>query len=165
MAQGKDQRDLLHHEYTDFELFRRLLRYTIPHRKVFSIALIGMLLSTLLTIVQPLLLKSVIDDYILKKNLDGLGFIAIIYFLVTVFSFLLNVITSYITTITGLKIITKIREEAFYQLQELSMDYYDKEATGRIVSRVTNDVERLLNLLSTGIIDAVVNIMFLGFLF
>ena len=165
MIKGQDQRDLLHHEYSDFELLKRLLRYTIPHRKVFSVALIGMLLSTVLTVVQPLLLKSVIDDYVLKGNLDGLGFIAIIYFSVTVFSFLLNVVTSYITTITGLKIITKIREEAFYQLQELSMDYYDKEATGRIVSRVTNDVERLLNLLSTGIIDAVVNIMFLGLLF
>ena len=77
----------------------------------------------------------------------------------------MDVITSYVTTITGLRIITKIREEAFYQLQELSMDYYDKEATGRIVSRITNDVERLLNLLSTGIIDAVVNVMFLGLLF
>ncbi len=165
MSRTQDQRDLLHHEYSDFELLKRLLRYTLPHWKIFSIALIGMLFSTLFTIVQPLLLKSVIDDYVLKKDLDGLGFIAIIYFSVTVFSFVLNVITSYITTITGLKIITKIREEAFYQLQELSMDYYDKEATGRIVSRVTNDVERLLNLLSTGIIDAVVNVMFLGFLF
>ncbi len=165
MAERQDQRDLLHHEYSDFELFKRLLGYTVPHRKIFSIALVGMLLSTLLTIVQPLLLKSVIDDYVLVPDLRGLGSIAIIYFSVTVFSFLLAVITSYITTITGLKIITQIREEAFYQLQELSMDYYDKEATGRIVSRVTNDVERLLNLLSTGIIDAVVNFMFLGFLF
>ncbi len=165
MAHGQDQRDLLHHEYSDFELFKRLIRYTLPHRKIFSVALVGMLLATFLTIIQPLLLKSVIDDYILKKDLNGLGFIAIIYFSVTVFSFLLNVITSYVTTITGLRIITKIREEAFYQLQELSMDYYDKEATGRIVSRITNDVERLLNLLSTGIIDAVVNVMFLGLLF
>ncbi|PWI48820.1 multidrug ABC transporter ATP-binding protein [Candidatus Heimdallarchaeota archaeon B3_Heim] len=165
MAHGQDQRDLLHHKYSDFELFKRLIRYTLPHRKIFSVALVGMLLATFLTIIQPLLLKSVIDDYILKKDLNGLGFIAIIYFSVTVFSFLLNVITSYVTTITGLRIITKIREEAFYQLQELSMDYYDKEATGRIVSRITNDVERLLNLLSTGIIDAVVNVMFLGLLF
>jgi len=101
MVQGKDQRDLLHHEYTDFELFKRLLRYTVPHRKVFSVALVGMLFSTLLTIVQPLLLKSVIDDYVLQKDLRGLGFVAIIYFLVTILSFLLNVITSYITTITG----------------------------------------------------------------
>jgi ABC-type multidrug transport system fused ATPase/permease subunit len=45
------------------------------------------------------------------------------------------------------------------------MDFYDKEATGRIVSRVTNDIERLLNLLSTGIIDSIVNVMFLGILF
>jgi ATP-binding cassette subfamily B protein len=124
-----------------------------------------MLFSTVLSILQPLLLKSVIDDFVVPKDLEGLGFIAIVYFSITFISFLLNVVTSYITTITGLRIITKIREEAFYKLQDLSLDYYDKEATGRIVSRITNDVERLLNLLSTGIIDAVVNVMFLSILF
>lgn len=165
MAIRKDNRDLLSHKYTDFELFLRLLSYTRPHIVVFSISLIAMLFSTVLSILQPLLLKSVIDDFIVPKDLEGLGFIAIAYFSITFISFLLNVVTSYITTITGLRIITKIREEAFYKLQDLSLDYYDKEATGRIVSRITNDVERLLNLLSTGIIDAVVNVMFLSILF
>ena len=165
MSNRKDNRDLLTHEYSDFELFKRLLSYTRPHSVIFFFALIAMLLSTLLSIVQPLLLKSVIDDYIVPKDLEGLGFIAIIYFSITVISFLLNVVTSYITTVTGLRIITKIREEAFYKLQDLSLDYYDKEATGRIVSRITNDVERLLNLLSTGIIDAIVNVMFISVLF
>ncbi|MCK4848912.1 MAG: hypothetical protein KAT16_07815, partial [Candidatus Heimdallarchaeota archaeon] len=139
--------------------------YTKPHLVVFSFALVAMLFSTILSILQPLILKSVIDDYVVPKDLDGLGLIAIVYFSITVISFLLNVVTSYITTITGLKIITKIREDAFYKLQDLSLDYYDKEATGRIVSRITNDVERLLNLLSTGIIDAIVNVMFLSMLF
>ncbi len=165
MAKRKDNRDLLTHKYSDFELFRRLLSYTKPHALIFFLALVAMLFSTLLSILQPLLLKSVIDDYVVPKDLEGLGFIAIVYFSITLISFLLNVVTSYITTITGLRIITKIREEAFYKLQDLSLDYYDKEATGRIVSRLTNDVERLLNLLSTGIIDAVVNVMFLSILF
>jgi len=112
-----------------------------------------------------LILAVAIDDYILEPNLDRLGFISLIYFLVATVSFLLNIVASYYTTLTGIKIITKIREQAFYKLQDLSMDFYDREATGRIISRVTNDVERLLNLLSTGIIDAIVNTMFLGTLF
>jgi len=165
VARRQDNRDLLTHEYSDFELFRRLLSYTKPHAIIFFFALVAMLFSTLLSIIQPLLLMSVIDDYVVPKDLEGLGLIAIIYFSITLISFLLNVVTSYVTTITGLRIITKIREEAFYKLQDLSLDYYDKEATGRIVSRITNDVERLLNLLSTGIIDAVVNVMFLSILF
>ena len=165
MATRKDNRDLLTHEYSDFELFKRLLGYTRPHILIFTFALVAMLVSTVLSIIQPLLLKSVVDDYVMPKDLEGLGLVAIAYFLITFVSFLLNVITSYITTVTGLRIITKIREDAFYKLQDLSMDYYDKEATGRIVSRITNDVERLLNLLSTGIIDAIVNIMFLSILF
>ena len=141
------------------------MSYTRPHLFIFSTALVAMFLATILTVFQPLILAIAIDDYILAKNTVGLGFITTIYFVVTVISFLLNIIASYFTTITGIRIITKIRQEAFYQLQDLSMDFYDREATGRIVSRVTNDVERLLNLLSTGIIDAIVNTMFIGLLF
>jgi len=165
MSDIEDRRDRLEREYSDWELFKRLMGYTRPHLFIFSTALLAMFLSTVLTVIQPLILAIAIDDYILSGNVNGLGFVTTIYFVVTVISFLLNVIASYFTTITGIRIITQIRQEAFYQLQDLSMDFYDREATGRIVSRVTNDVERLLNLLSTGIIDAIVNIMFIGLLF
>ncbi|MFX0208833.1 MAG: ABC transporter ATP-binding protein [Candidatus Hodarchaeota archaeon] len=165
MSDSEDKRDLLAHEYSDWELFKRLMSYTKPHLFIFSTALIAMFLATVLTVIQPLILAVAIDDYILAQDITGLGVVTTIYFVVTVISFLLNVIASYFTTITGIRIITQIRQEAFYQLQDLSMDFYDREATGRIVSRVTNDVERLLNLLSTGIIDAIVNTMFIGLLF
>lgn len=124
-----------------------------------------MLVASILTVVHPLILAVAIDEYIIPGNIAGLGTIALIYFAVAVVAFLLNVVSMYITTITGLTIITRIRQQAFYQLQEFSMDYYDREATGRIVSRVTNDVERLMNLLSTGIIEALVSGMFLSVLF
>ncbi|MFX1285505.1 MAG: ABC transporter ATP-binding protein [Promethearchaeota archaeon] len=165
MGESEDRRDLLKRDYSDWELFRRLISYIRPHWFIFSAALLAMFLSALLSIIQPLILAIAIDMFILPRNVEGLGFISLVYFSVAVVSFLLNVIASYFTTITGIRIITQIRQEAFYQLQDLSMDFYDKEATGRIVSRVTNDVERLLNLLSTGIIDAIVNVMFLGMLF
>ncbi len=165
MSDIEDRRDRLEREYSDWELFKRLMGYTRPHLFIFSSALLAMFLSTVLTVTQPLILAIAIDDYILAGDLEGLGVITTIYFVITVISFLLNVIASYFTTITGIRIITQIRQETFYQLQDLSMDFYDREATGRIVSRVTNDIERLLNLLSTGIIDAIVNTMFIGLLF
>ena len=165
MTDKEDQRDLLLHKYTDRALFIRLLSYTRSHGKIFSIALIAMFIATLLSILQPLILKDAIDDYIIPKDMEGLGSTALLYLVITILSFLLNVVSIYYTTITGLRIITQIRQEAFYKLQELSLDYYDRESTGRIVSRLTNDVERLLNLLSTGIIDAIVNVLFLGILF
>ena len=165
MSEIEDQRDKLAREYSDWELFKRLMSYTKPHWIIFSTALVAMFFSTILSIFQPLILAIAIDDYIIPKNINGLGFISLVYFIISVVAFLLNVIASYFTTITGIRIITLIRKEAFYQLQDLSMDFYDKEATGRIVSRITNDVERLLNLLSTGIIDAIVNVFFLSMLF
>ncbi|MHA1972098.1 MAG: ABC transporter ATP-binding protein [Candidatus Hodarchaeales archaeon] len=165
MNKHEDQRDRLGREYNDWELFKRLMAYTRPHWLVFSLALIAMFLSTILSIVQPIILKIAIDDYIIPKDINGLGIAALTYFTVSLFSFLLSVVATYVTFITGLKMITQIRQETFYKLQELSMDYYDREASGRIISRVTNDVERLLNLLSTGIIDVIVNGMFLAFLF
>ncbi|MFX0014942.1 MAG: ABC transporter ATP-binding protein [Promethearchaeota archaeon] len=160
-----DKRDRLAREYSDWELFKRLMSYTRAHWVIFSFALLAMFFSTILTVIQPLILAIAIDEYIVPGNTEGLGFVTLLYFIAAIISFLLNVIASYFTTITGIQIITQIRQEAFYHLQDLSMDFYDKEATGRIVSRVTNDVERLLNLLSTGVIDTIVNIMFLGLLF
>lgn len=122
-------------------------------------------MASILTVIHPLILAVAIDEYIIPGKITGLGTIALIYFAIAVVAFLLNIVSMYVTTITGLRIITKIRQQAFYQLQEFSMDYYDREATGRIVSRVTNDVERLMNLLSTGIIEALVSGMFLSVLF
>ncbi|MFX0051608.1 MAG: ABC transporter ATP-binding protein [Candidatus Hermodarchaeota archaeon] len=165
LSQTEDQRDRLSREYSDWELFKRLIGYTRPHWFVFVTAMGAMFLSTIFSVIQPLILLRAIDDYILPKDVEGLGLVAIQYFMVALIAFLLSVIATYFTTITGLKIITQIRQETFYKLQTLSMDYYDKEATGRIISRVTNDVERLLNLLSTGIIDAIINSIFLGVLF
>jgi len=165
MNNGVDQKDHLAREYSDWELFKRLMSYTKPHIYVFFTALLAMFLSTFLSVLQPLILAIAIDDYILAGNLNGLGSISLIYLLVGIVSFSLNVVASYYTTLTGIRIITKIRQEGFYKLQDLSMDFYDREAVGRIISRITNDVERLLNLLSTGVIDAIVNVMFLGLLF
>ncbi|NHJ01399.1 MAG: ABC transporter ATP-binding protein [Candidatus Heimdallarchaeota archaeon] len=161
----EDKKDYLAREYSDWELFTRLMGYTKPHFRIFITALITMFFSTILSILQPIILAVAIDEYILPKNLEGLELISLAYLVISVVSFSLNVISSYYTTITGIRLITQIRTDAFYKLQELSLDFYDKEAAGRIISRVTNDVERLLNLLSTGIIDAIVNVMFLGTLF
>lgn len=165
MSETEDQKDRLVRDYSDWELFVRLMNYTKPHWIVFSTALGAMFLSTLLNLAQPLILAVAIDDYIVPGDADGLGSVALVYFFIGAVVFLLNVVSSYFTTITGVRIITQIRKEAFYRLQDLSMDFYDYEATGRIVSRITSDVERLLNLLSTGIIDAIVNSMFLCALF
>ncbi len=165
MSNSEDRRDHLRREYSDWELLKRLVGYTRPHWIVFLLALIAMFFSTIFSVIHPLILKIAIDDYIIPKNIEGLGFISILYFLIALFTFLLSVISTYFTTITGLKIITQIRQDTFYKLQDLSMDYYDREATGRVISRVTNDIERLMNLLSTGIIDAFVSGIFLGLLF
>jgi ABC-type multidrug transport system fused ATPase/permease subunit len=163
--ESTDKRDRLQRKYGDRELFRRLIGYIGPYWKVFTFAMILMLIGAILIVIQPVLLQIAIDDAIIPGDIYGLLNISITYFLITTASFLLSVIATYLMTITGIKIITYIRQEAFYHLQELSMDYYDREATGRIVSRVTNDVERLIDFLSFGLIDAIVNSLFLTVMF
>ncbi|MFX0209897.1 MAG: ABC transporter ATP-binding protein, partial [Candidatus Hodarchaeota archaeon] len=161
----QDQRDLLARKYSDRELIKRLVHYLYPYRHIFGLALIAMFIGTLLDILQPIILKIAIDDYIIPGDVDGLAIAAILYFVLALISFLLTVISSYYTTVKGLDIVTEIRKDTFYKLQELDMEYYHKEATGRIISRVTSDTERLIDLLSTGIIDAFVNTIFLFILF
>ncbi|MFW9825724.1 MAG: ABC transporter transmembrane domain-containing protein, partial [Candidatus Thorarchaeota archaeon] len=163
--ENRDKRDLLVREYSDRELLIRLIKYMRPHYRIFITALAILLIGTFLELLQPIFIKIAIDDYIFKGDIEGLAVIAFFYFLIAIVSFLLSIIATYFTTITGLDIVTEIRQDTFYHLEELSMDFYHKESVGRIISRITNDVERLLNLLSTGIVDAIVNTLFLVIFF
>ena len=92
----EDKKDQLARKYSDRELFGRLLGYMKPHCKIFSVGLLTMAGSTLLSIVQPILLMIIIDDFILEFKKDELFIGTGIYFLATLGSFLLSVISSYI---------------------------------------------------------------------
>lgn len=126
-------------------VLKRLLRYTFPHKKSISIALVLLLMTITGTIVGPLIIQTFIDDYLIPLRFPekevliiALSYIGIQVFIVTV---------SYFQSLRfqeiALKIIQQMRIDVFTKVQGLGMRYFDKTPAGSIVSRVTNDTEAI----------------------
>lgn len=136
----------------DAKLMKRLLGYVKPYKKYVAIAIILNIAVAAFGPVRPYLSKIAIDEYIMHKNYNGL---LIITGLLVVSLLLQSVIQYYLTYYTqymGQKIIFDLRMKLFSHIQNLSLKFFDKTPIGRIVTRVTNDVESLNELFSSGIV-------------
>jgi len=150
----KDQYDeeVLSHSY-DFRIARRLIRYLRPYWKSVFLALVLTLLTNALISLQPRFTQYAVDDFIVPKSIDGLSLFALLFFAV----FLLRFIFSYLQEVTlnrvGQKVMLDLRSEIFAKLQRQDVRYYDKNPVGRIITRLTGDVDSLNELFTSGVID------------
>jgi ATP-binding cassette subfamily B protein len=136
----------------DSRLMKRLLAYTIPYRRMIFIGVFLTLLAALLQLAGPYLTKLAIDKYIAQKQLSGLYYILVIYFFVLVFLFLTQYAQIYITQYFGQKLMYDIRSKIFRHIQALSLSFFDKNPVGRLMTRVTSDVEALNQMFTQGIV-------------
>ena len=148
---------MLHEEQTlgkvyDARLMRRLLAYLAPYkmRVVVSFALV--LAASALKLVGPILTKIVIDDYIAFGNLSGLNTIAAIYVLALVLQFVVSYFQIYIMNMAGQRVLADMRAEIFSHLQKLQSSFFDRNPVGRLVTRVTTDVDALNELFTSGVV-------------
>lgn len=132
---GKDQ----------WVVFKRLLGYLKPHKKVIAIALLLLILTVTGDILGPYLIKTYMDDFLTPRYFPTgpLVGLALGYIFIQVG----NVIVSYFQLLTfqklALKIIQQMRIDVFSKVHKLGMRYFDKTPAGSIVSRVTNDTEAI----------------------
>ncbi|WP_203332965.1 ABC transporter ATP-binding protein [Planococcus beigongshangi] len=141
---GKDQ----------WVVFKRLLVYLIPHKKMLSVAMLLLILTVLGDVLGPLLIKTFIDDFLTPGTFPTgpvVG-LALGYLFIQVS----NVIISYFQLLkfqeAALKIIQQMRIDVFSKVQRLGMRYFDKTPAGGIVSRVTNDTEAIKEMFVTVLI-------------
>ena len=136
----------------DARLMRRLLAYLAPYkmRVVVSFALV--LAASALKLVGPILTKIVIDDYIVFGNLSGLNTIAAIYVLALVLQFVVSYFQIYIMNMAGQRVLADMRAEIFSHLQKLQSSFFDRNPVGRLVTRVTTDVDALNELFTSGVV-------------
>ncbi|TQR17959.1 ABC transporter ATP-binding protein [Psychrobacillus soli] len=132
---GKDQ----------WRVFKRLLTYLKPHKKVIALALFLLILTVLGDILGPFLIKVFMDDYLTPRNFPTGPIVGLA--LGYVFIQVGNVIVSYFQLLRfqeiALKIIQQMRIDVFSKVHTLGMRYFDKTPAGSIVSRVTNDTEAI----------------------
>jgi ATP-binding cassette subfamily B protein len=153
----------------DSKLMKRLLGFVKPYKKYVVAAIFINVIVAALGAVRPLLIKIAIDDYIVNFNYQGLVTISAVLFGTLIFQAIVQYFLTYYTQLMGQNIIYDLRVKLFAHVQKLSLKYFDKTPIGRIVTRVTNDVESLNELFSSGIVmifsDVFIIIWILIFMF
>jgi len=148
----------------DSRLMKRLLRYMAPYkwRVIFALALVAIV--TPLELAPPILFQRSIDNYLvpgskgaleLSKAWHGIILISLFYLGVLVFDFLAQYIQIRIMQRVGQQTMYDMRTEIFGRLQRLPMSYFDRNPVGRLMTRVTTDVDALNDLFAAGVVTMI----------
>ena len=136
----------------DARLMRRLLTYLKPYRVSVVIALFAIIGHSVLQLAQPYLMKLAIDEYIATGDMAGLNRVALIFLFVLIGAFILEYVRTYTLQLTGQRIMFDLRMEIYSHLQRLDMRFYDRNPVGRLMTRVTTDVDVLNDMFASGIV-------------
>lgn len=136
----------------DARLLRRLLGYLRPHVKLALGALVLLLVSAGLALVGPRLTQYALDVAIPHRDVGLLGNLAILYVLALALDFLADYGQTLLTTLIGQRVMLDLRTRIFGHLQRLSISFFDRNPVGRLMTRVTSDVETLNELFSSGLV-------------
>jgi len=136
----------------DAHLMRRLLRYLLPYKLQVLVSLLIIGIVSMLQVSSPYLTKIGIDSYIVHRDLAGLNKIVLIYLAVIVSGFFLGYLQTYIMQLTGQRIMFDLRVQIFTHLQRLPLSFFDKNPVGRLMTRVTTDVDVLNELFTAGVV-------------
>ncbi len=136
----------------DAKLMKRLLKYIKPYRKYVIFAIILNVIVAGLGPLRPYLTKIAIDQDIAHGDYKGLLVIVLILLGTLLLQAIIQYFLTYFTQYIGQKTIYDLRVQIFSHTQKLALKFFDKTPIGRMVTRVTNDVESLNELFSSGII-------------
>ena len=151
----------------DSRLMRRIMTYLRPYTWQVVIALVAIVLKAGADVLGPYLTKVAVDRYLVKaagthsffdsilsnKPLTGIGEIAAIYVLLLGLSFLFDFLQTYFMQWTGQMAMFDLRKELFRHLQRMHIGFYDKNPVGRLVTRITSDVDALNEMFTSGVVS------------
>jgi ATP-binding cassette, subfamily B, multidrug efflux pump len=137
----------------DFQVARRLLRYLRPYMRFLVGALVLTLLVNWLLTLQPKFTQWAIDWYILPRTTQGLGLLVALYLGTQVLRLVLSYFQSVLVNTVGQYTMLDLRRELYAKLQHQEVAYYDRNPVGRIMTRLTNDVDALNQLFTEGVTD------------
>ena len=137
----------------DWRVARRLAGYLRPYWKTVAAALTLTLLTNILVSTQPYFTKVAVDDFITPKRVDGVWIFAAAFFGVFLFRFIFSYTQEVLLNHVGQRVMFDLRTEIFTKLQRQEIAYYDRYPVGRIITRLTSDVDALNELFTSGVID------------
>ena len=137
----------------DLQVARRLLKYLKPYVRFLIPALVLTLVLNLLGVLQPKFTQYAIDWYILPRHLDGLMLLVGLYFGAQFLRFVFSYFQAILLNSVGQYVMFDMRRELYDKLQHQEIAYYDRNPIGRIMTRLTTDVDALNELFTQGVTD------------
>ncbi len=164
MARNKyDIDETLERSY-DFSKIKRALVYVKPYAAKMLFVLLLASVASVLSLISPALLQKAMDEAIPQKNKEMLIILGVISISVIALNPILGAIKSYMMSKVGQNMILDIRRDVFRHLQRLPFSYYDSRPHGKILVRVVNYVNNVSDMLSNGMITAIVDLLNLVFI-
>ncbi|OEY72097.1 ABC transporter ATP-binding protein [Salegentibacter salarius] len=153
----------------DFDLFKRLLKYTNPYKVTFYFVAVAAILLSFFAVLRPYLLKVTVDDAITPQDYDNLvfyvGLMAGVLVLEVIFQFLFVYFANWL----GQEVVRDLRVNLFKHMLGFKMTYFDKSAVGRLVTRAVSDIETIASIFSQGLFmiisDILKMLVVIGFMF
>ena len=143
----------------DMVLFRRMMGYITRQRRESAFLVVSIVVSTIINLLPPYLYSLAIDNYIKELDIRGLYMLGVGFVLVYLVTFATQYAQEYLINWLGSKLELNIRMDMFKHLQILSLDFYARNEIGSLVSRVTNDVEKISELITSGVAGVIADLL------
>jgi ATP-binding cassette, subfamily B, multidrug efflux pump len=154
MARVLYQEEILGKAY-DFRLIQRTWKYIVPYKRIFFLAMALLPLQQALGLAQPYLMKIGIDQYIAGRDLVGLRNVGLLFLVALVGETVTLFLHYYLTMQVAQRCLADLRVALFTHVQKLPMSYFDRNPVGRLVTRMTTDVDVLQEMFAAGVITLV----------
>lgn len=149
-----DDPDARAYEFSDSELLTRMVRYLFAYRKLFAAVVVLTAISIVLGVWTPFVLRHAIDVDFPSGIVQAIMNTALLYVSLQIIAWFSNYGSGYLMALMGQRAVFDIRQELYIHVQEMSEEFHDHSSSGRIISRLTNDVDRMSELLGGDLINS-----------
>ena len=143
-------------------LVRRMVRYLAPHKGRAGVAFLAMVAFACFSYIQPFLITIAVRDFITEGDLSGLKWLMIAFIGVALGAWASEYVRQWAMAHVGHRVLLRMRRQMFDHLMSLSQRFYDDAEVGRVMSRVTSDVQVLQELLTSGVLTVIADVIGLG---
>ncbi|HEX7229971.1 MAG TPA: ABC transporter ATP-binding protein [Candidatus Binatia bacterium] len=168
MTEAIEQEEVLGKAY-DLRLIRRLWQFILPYKRLFFLSLLLLPVQQAFGLAQPYLMKVGIDQYIASKDLWGLQSVMLLFLAALIGETLTVFAQYYFSMLVAQRCLADLRVAIFSHVQKLPTSYFDRNPVGRLVTRMTTDVDVLQEMFAAGVItlasDFVMVIWIVGIMF
>ena len=143
----------------DMVLFRRMISYITSQRRESALLVVAIIGSTIINLFPPYMYSLAIDSYIKQMDTRGLYILGAGFVVVYLLTFVTQYMQEYLINWLGSKLELNLRMDMFKHLQLLSLNFYAKREVGSIVSRGTNDIEKITELITSGVANVIADLL------